>query len=210
MLKRNFAKYSALVGAMAFEAWMLWDLSSNTFNWSAAIGFVTTLLTFIGSEYSIQREVSSICKEGDGSLFNEMMAVLPMRVIQFMRGHDFRGSYLSEELAPLLVYRQTWEDVLHVYNDRAIERRSRAFHKVASKFIDEVARRTHPIDPDFHSVYPHGDNYVEDPVAHNRIEDSIRILNSVADDVVARHTRLMEICRKRLPKASASSVVGTS
>jgi len=162
--------------------------------------------THIELERSQREETHSLHgpqAENDAALFAELQDLLPSHgAIDFIKHHDFGGSFRLDNLDPIRLFGYEWDNAQHEFNDSALEAQRKQLLRAAKYFSEAIAYKTSP-RRGMQSVVP------EDVSSTGPFPEWIRRdiceIHLAAEALVDEHQKMIRLGRKRLGPRSRRS-----
>ncbi|MGB7588238.1 MAG: hypothetical protein WBM00_05975 [Solirubrobacterales bacterium] len=142
--------------------------------------------------------------EADKETFADLIEIVPRRVIDFLKEHDFGNSWSGNQTEPLYIYVAERNAVEHQFHNKAIERKRAQLQRDCEAFVHTLAGYAVPSgsgnffemnEKEWVRSHPPGDE------ADKRFEAHRRELGELADAVVAAYDDFVATARRRLPGA---------
>lgn len=185
---------------MATVAWFFWNPQGWSFEWEPIVVFFASLAAFITFDIKEQSPLKSSDSQvhpADVTLFNEFLQLLPSAgVIEFLRTHDFLGSFRRNNIEPINTFVREWSNAEHEFQDKDIEKQKQELYEAAQSFVRLIGSYTSPNNKGFQSVIP---DYYEDGEERERtFKKEAEEIGDAADLVVEKHQEIIKVARSKL------------
>lgn len=198
----QFAKYLSLMSIMATVAWFFWNPNGWSFEWEPVVVFLASLGAFIGfdwKEHSISRKTQERATDAHPSdvlLFKQLIELLPSTgIIQFMKTHDFLGSFKRDEINSIEEFLYEWDNAEHEFQDRDVEGLKVQLYVAAQNFDKLVGKYTSPNKYGFQAVRP--DHFEGGHQRELEFQREAKEIGDAADEVVAKHQEFVRAGRQK-------------
>lgn len=133
----------------------------------------------------------------DKNLFEEFLNQLPSSgSIEFLGCHSFENSFNFDELKQVRSIYHTWRGAEFEFFDVHIETLRKELFTKIGKFVDDSSMKTYPQRNGLQSAIP--DMYQGDFTYPEYVQQTIKNLNHLADDVYKTYQIFVKECRKKL------------
>jgi len=196
------AKYLSLASIMATVAWFFWNPVGWSFEWEPIAVFLASMAAFIAFDWEdhsgvhkTEREEATI-HPSDVFLFKQLVELLPSSgVINFLKTHDFLGSFQRDAIQPIEEFLYEWGNAEHEFQDERIEELKVELYGAARKFNTLIGKYTSPNKYGFQAVRP--DHYEGGHQRELEFQQEAEEIGDAADVVVAKHQEFVRAGRQK-------------
>ncbi|MEZ5615390.1 MAG: hypothetical protein R3E35_09255 [Rhodocyclaceae bacterium] len=199
-------RLTALLGVLATEAWVLWTPNGWELKWDALAGFFAALLALFlleRKDHQVSPPSSSETERvmpTDIVVFEKVIELLkPNGVISFLREHDFGGSFLREDIAPLHTFVAVGGNPDNEFVNPALEKERQLLLTNASDLAMLIAKYTSPNSVGNLSVLP---NHLVNLPRPDWVLREAKELNEAASAFVEIYDNFVRFCRARIAKSA--------
>jgi hypothetical protein len=205
--KENVGKWISIIVMLVCSAWFVARWSDAGFPWDPLVPFIIALGAYAKLEVSQSARVSKVDDvsiENDADLFRQLHELLPSHgAIEFVKHHDFGGSFLLRDLDPIGRFCYEWDNPQHEFNDQQLEAQRADLLRAAKYFSHAIALKTAPRAAGIQSAVPgHIDS---DGPFPEWVRQDIREIHLAAHALVDEHEKMMRLGRKRLRIATGAA-----
>jgi hypothetical protein len=151
------------------------------------------LIAFIANDIAWFRPPSH--DKADKKLFTAFSQTWPAgRCIQFLRHHDFGGSFHGESFHEAEVFRREWNVPQREFLDIRIEEKRKLLFEATDEFLRSLALNTFPLGTHGQFGVPPEWNH-EQPERFRKVEEE---LNRLAGDLAKRYDEFVRLARQIL------------
>jgi hypothetical protein len=199
--KKNVVKWVTILVMLVCSGWFVGRWRDPGFPWDPLVPFIIALGAYIRLEMRPSARVSRVDNasvENDAELFRQLQELLPSHgAIEFVKHHDFGGSFRLEELDPIGRFSYEWDNPQHEFNDLELEAQRANLLRAAKYFSHAIAINTVPRSPGIQSAIPrHIDS---DEPFPEWVKQDIQEIHQAAHALVDEHQKMMRLGRKTLP-----------
>lgn len=198
-----FAKYLSLTSIMVTVAWFFWNPDGWSFEWEPLVVFFTSLGAFIAFDRKETIEASKSIKvipsvhPADVVLLKRFLRLLPSKgTIEFLKNHDFLGSFYREDIKPIQEFLGEWGTVEHEFHDKDIEAIKQKLYEAADNFNKLIGKYTSPNKKGFQSIRP--DYYDGIEQREPEFKREAGEIGDAADLVVEMHKAFIRAAKSKL------------
>ena len=159
--------------------------------WEPAILLVTSFLAVL---YYLLREQRN---HPDKALFELFLKELPFEgTIRFLKEHDFGQSFNIEPIDRLEDFDLGWEDALHEFRNKKLEKSKKELIGFINKFRETLALKVMPLDNGRYRIWLGCANSNDDSIrreGEEKLRLEIEELNAMADKIVESHQKLVRL-----------------
>lgn len=199
-------RLTALLGVLATEAWVLWSPNEWILKWDALAGFFAALLALLLLERKDHQVVTSGSPEtervtlADVAVFDQLIGLLqPNGVISFLREHDFGGSFLREDIAPLHTFVAIGGNPDNEFVTPSLEQERQLLLANAHDLAMLIATYTSPNSVGNLSVLP---NHLVNLPRPDWVLREAKELNEAASAFVEIYDNFVRFCRVKIAKGN--------
>jgi hypothetical protein len=198
-MKNSISKYLSIVAMLGCLAWFLWNPDGWKFEWEPLVCFIISFSTYITADMtSYNSSQKNFGHVNDIALFKKLQEALPSNdSIDFIRTHDFGGSFNIDNVIPIRDFNHYWDNAEHEFIDSELEKLRKELLEKSSKFSLAIGMNTSPNSAGFQSVYP--DTHLDSPEDfEKRIRSEVKEIHDAADELIKIHQKIMRVGRKKL------------
>ncbi|MCK2045599.1 MULTISPECIES: hypothetical protein [Chromohalobacter] len=171
-----------------------------TVHWDKLITFLLALSAFLGTEGyagTLAKRKGWNVHPNDQALLRRLFRELdPDGVVQFLREHDFGGTFMRSSTAPVLRFADTWVGADKEFQDNEVEVKHKELVEAAKKLSGLIASKTSPISGDASSVVSKRFQGKERP---EWILRDAHEINEAADLFVEKFDEFVKTARRKIP-----------
>jgi hypothetical protein len=160
------------------------------------------VVTTLGAHFALDRHSSGIGRRDDQDhdlqMYNRIRELFTTDTLYFLREFDFGNSFKATSLDGVTRFFHEFDDTVHEFLDRKLEKKRLALHASAKELVMGVALNTFPTDMDLSRQRVSREWKEEDRRAASRM------LNEAASKVLQAHDDLTRTAKKRLPIRAAN------
>jgi hypothetical protein len=193
-------KLLTVVSMLLTTGWLVAKWREPGFPWEPTIGLITCAIGYMTIESKQQGRISEVIASqtgNDAALFLRLQEFLPSHgAIDFIKHHDFGGSFILTDLDPVSRFVHEWNNPQHEFIDPVLEAQRANLLRAASYFANAIAFKTAPRHAAQSAVPGHIDS---DGPFPDWVKRDIRQIHQAAEALVDEHEKMMRLGRRMLP-----------
>lgn len=204
----QIVKLLTVVSMLLTTGWLVSRWSEPGFPWEPTIGLVGCIIGYISIEANQQAKLSKAIGSqlgNDADLFLQLQEFLPSHgAIDFIKKHDFGGSFLLSDLDPISRFSHEWDNPQHEFTDPTLEAQRTNLLRAAKYFASAIGFKTAPRIGAQSAVPAHIES---DGPFPEWVKRDIREIHKAAEALVDEHEKMMRLGRRMLPLNKRADVI---
>lgn len=190
MVRNRLAGIASVLVVLASGYWLGTDSGPEQF--VAAFGAVAAYI-------ALDRRASkpNDARRHDLDLYSRIRELFTPEALLFLRDFDFGNSFNASALDGVRTFFHEFDDSVHEFLDRKVEKERNALHRLAKKLVIDVSLKTFPTDMDIKR------QRVSMEWDEKDRRTAVRELNETATYLLEAHDQFTRVARKRLLSGGA-------